>query len=116
MPGPWKKSDIGGEEKIDGKGEGKEVREPKRQGSLAIATSEQAEGWPRPATAALAVLHHYTDEMVGLAIPGFIIDLNGLAAIFDKSCLVWKTIAQAQDFGEDVADWMRKLEMEFFRF
>jgi hypothetical protein len=54
--------------------------------------------------------------MVGLAIPGFIIGLNGLAAIFDKSCLVWKTIAQAQDFGEDVADWMRKLEMEFFRF
>jgi hypothetical protein len=54
--------------------------------------------------------------MVNLEIPAFIIGLNGLAGIFDRSCLVWKTIVQAQNFGEDVADWMRKLEMEFFRF
>jgi len=48
MPRPWKDGDVGGEEKVDGKdgiGKGRDVREPKRQGSLAIATSEQAEGW-----------------------------------------------------------------------
>jgi hypothetical protein len=50
MPRPWKDSDVGGGdgEKVDGKdgkGKGREVREPKRQGSLAIATLEQAEGW-----------------------------------------------------------------------
>ena len=44
MPRPWKDGDVGGE-KVDGKGKGREVKEPKRQGSLAIATSEQAEGW-----------------------------------------------------------------------
>ena len=44
MPRPWKDGDIGGE-KVEGKGKGREVREPKRQGSLVIATSEQAEGW-----------------------------------------------------------------------
>ena len=31
-------------EKGDGKGKGSEMREPKRHGSLAIATLEQAEG------------------------------------------------------------------------
>jgi hypothetical protein len=54
MPRPWKGGggDVGGEEKEkekvdgkEGKGKGREVREPRRQGSLAIATSEQAEGW-----------------------------------------------------------------------
>jgi hypothetical protein len=47
MPRPWKDGDAGGE-KVDGKngkGKGRDVKEPKRQGSLAIATSEQAEGW-----------------------------------------------------------------------
>jgi hypothetical protein len=43
MPRPWKDGDAGGE-KVEGKGKGRDVREPKRQGSLAIATSEQAEG------------------------------------------------------------------------
>jgi hypothetical protein len=36
---------IVGGGKGDEKGKGSEVREPKRHGSLAIATSEQAEGW-----------------------------------------------------------------------
>jgi len=54
MPRPWKDGgggDVGSaalekEGVVKGKGrEGREVKEPKRQGSIAIATSEQAEGW-----------------------------------------------------------------------
>ena len=37
---PWKDGDAGGE-KVEGKG--REMREPKREGNLPIATSEQAE-------------------------------------------------------------------------
>ncbi|KIM89615.1 hypothetical protein PILCRDRAFT_812439 [Piloderma croceum F 1598] len=63
MPRPWKDGDVGGEEKIDGKdgkGKGREVGEPKRLGSLVIATLEQAEGWDvtrkRVAVAARSVI------------------------------------------------------------
>lgn len=54
--------------------------------------------------------------MSGLEIPSFIIGLGGLVAVFDKGFEVWRTICEAHDFGDDVADWMCKLEMEFFRF
>jgi len=54
--------------------------------------------------------------MSGLELPAFIIGLGGLASIFDHCFLIWRTIRQAQDFSEDIADWMRKLEMEFFHF
>ena len=48
MPRPWKDGDGGemekdGEIAKDGKGKGKE--KPKREGSIGVATSEQAEGW-----------------------------------------------------------------------
>ncbi|RSM06393.1 hypothetical protein CDV31_009167 [Fusarium ambrosium] len=54
--------------------------------------------------------------MSGLEIPSFIIGLGGLVAVFEKGFEVWRTIREANDFGDDVADWMCKLEMEFFRF
>ncbi|KAK5766387.1 hypothetical protein LTS12_003304 [Elasticomyces elasticus] len=54
--------------------------------------------------------------MSGLELPGFIIGLTALATVFDKTCVIWRTVADAQGFGDDVADWMRKLQMEFFRF
>lgn len=54
--------------------------------------------------------------MSGLEIPSFIIGLGGLVAVFEKGFEVWRTIREAHDFGDDVADWMCKLEMEFFRF
>ncbi|RSL88524.1 hypothetical protein CEP51_001680 [Fusarium floridanum] len=54
--------------------------------------------------------------MSGLEIPSFIIGLGGLVAVFEKGFEVWRTIREANDFGHDVADWMCKLEMEFFRF
>ncbi len=61
-------------------------------------------------------LRSLINAMSGLEIPGFVIGVGGLAAVFDKACLVWKTIAEAQDFGEDVASWLAQLEMEFYRF
>ncbi|KAF4341454.1 hypothetical protein FBEOM_4615 [Fusarium beomiforme] len=54
--------------------------------------------------------------MSGLEIPSFIIGLSGLIAVFEKGFEVWRVIRKADDFGDDVADWMCKLEMEFFRF
>jgi Prion-inhibition and propagation len=54
--------------------------------------------------------------MLCLEIPGFIIGLSGLAAVFHETCAVWKTISSASDYGEDVAKSMNKLEMEYFRF
>ncbi|RYP80977.1 hypothetical protein DL769_002194 [Monosporascus sp. CRB-8-3] len=54
--------------------------------------------------------------MTGLEIPAFIVGLSGLAAVFDKSCAIWRAIREAENFGEDVADRLRILEMEFFRF
>ncbi|KAJ4218841.1 hypothetical protein NW759_007992 [Fusarium solani] len=54
--------------------------------------------------------------MSGLENPSFIIGLGGLVAVFEKGFEVWRTIREAHDFGDDVADWMCKLEMEFFRF
>ncbi|KAL2686859.1 hypothetical protein Neosp_004401 [[Neocosmospora] mangrovei] len=54
--------------------------------------------------------------MSGLEIPSFLIGLGGLVAVFEKGFEVWRTIREAHDFGDDVADWMCKLEMEFFRF
>ncbi|KAF4436403.1 hypothetical protein FACUT_6463, partial [Fusarium acutatum] len=54
--------------------------------------------------------------MSGLEIPAFIIGLGGLITVFEKGFKVWRVIRRADDFGDDVADWMCKLEMEFFRF
>ncbi|RBQ78514.1 hypothetical protein FVER53590_07704 [Fusarium verticillioides] len=54
--------------------------------------------------------------MSGLEIPAFIIGLGGLISVFEKGFEVWRVIRRAEDFGDDVADWMCKLEMEFFRF
>ncbi|KAF5655487.1 hypothetical protein FCIRC_13890, partial [Fusarium circinatum] len=54
--------------------------------------------------------------MSGLEIPAFIIGLGGLISVFEKGFEVWRVIRRADDFGNDVADWMCKLEMEFFRF
>ncbi|USP75915.1 hypothetical protein yc1106_03189 [Curvularia clavata] len=54
--------------------------------------------------------------MTSLEIPAFIVGLSGLAAVFDKSCAIWRTIREAENFGEDVADRLRILEMEIFRF
>jgi hypothetical protein len=54
--------------------------------------------------------------MSGLEIPAFIIGLGGLISVFEKGFEVWLVIRRADDFGDDVADWICKLEMEFFRF
>ncbi|KAF5687896.1 hypothetical protein FDENT_5186 [Fusarium denticulatum] len=54
--------------------------------------------------------------MSGLEIPAFIIGLGGLISVFEKGFEVWRVIRRAEDFGDDIADWMCKLEMEFFRF
>ncbi|KAJ4262924.1 hypothetical protein NW762_006537 [Fusarium torreyae] len=54
--------------------------------------------------------------MSGLELPAFIIGLGGLIAVFEKGFEAWRVIQQAKGFGDDVADWMCKLEMEFFRF
>ncbi|KAF5588152.1 hypothetical protein FPANT_6684 [Fusarium pseudoanthophilum] len=54
--------------------------------------------------------------MSGLEIPAFIIGLGGLISVFEKGFEVWRVIRRADDFGDDIADWMCKLEMEFFRF
>ncbi|KAM0259915.1 hypothetical protein ACHAPA_010522 [Fusarium lateritium] len=54
--------------------------------------------------------------MSALEIPAFAVGLSGLIAVFEKGFEVWRVIAKASDFGDDVADWMCKLEMEFFRF
>jgi hypothetical protein len=54
--------------------------------------------------------------MSGLEIAGFIVGLGGLGSIFDRACLIWKTISQASEYGEDVANSMTKIQMEYFRF
>ena len=54
--------------------------------------------------------------MSGLELPGFVVGLSGLLAVFDKACVIWRTIAQAQEYGDDVARTMSKIEMEFFKF
>ncbi|KAF5246000.1 hypothetical protein FANTH_7090 [Fusarium anthophilum] len=54
--------------------------------------------------------------MSGLEIPAFIIGLGGLISVFEKGFEIWRVIRRADDFGDDIADWMCKLEMEFFRF
>ncbi|KFA53575.1 hypothetical protein S40293_09241 [Stachybotrys chartarum IBT 40293] len=51
-----------------------------------------------------------------MEVAGLIIGLSGIIACFEKSFFVWRTIREAENFGDDVADWMCKLEMEFFRF
>ena len=54
--------------------------------------------------------------MSGLELPSFIVGLTGLAAVFDKACAIWRTVAQAREYGEHIAKSMSKIEMEFFRF
>lgn len=49
-------------------------------------------------------------------VAGLVVGLSGLVAVFETSCKVWRTIRAASGFGDDVADSIRKLEMEFFRF
>lgn len=47
---------------------------------------------------------------------GFAVSLTGLITVFDKACEIWRAISAARDFGDDVEDSIRKLEIEFFRF
>ncbi|KAF4960304.1 hypothetical protein FSARC_10501 [Fusarium sarcochroum] len=54
--------------------------------------------------------------MSGLELPAFIVGLGGLIAVFEKGFEVWRVIQRAEGFGDDVAEWMCKLEMEFLRF
>ncbi|KAF3934661.1 hypothetical protein ABW20_dc0103615 [Dactylellina cionopaga] len=54
--------------------------------------------------------------MSGLEIPAFIVGLSNLIAVFEKTFLIWRTIRAAYGFGEDIADTLAMLEMEFFRF
>lgn len=54
--------------------------------------------------------------MTGLEIPAFVIGASGIATAFDKAFSIWKAIAQARDFGEDMAEWLYRLEFEFFKF
>lgn len=54
--------------------------------------------------------------MSGLEVPAFLVGLSGLVTVFEKGFEAWRVIAKASDFGEDVAEFMSKLEMEFFRF
>jgi hypothetical protein len=51
-----------------------------------------------------------------LEIPSFVVGLSGLVAVFDKACLIWRTLSIAKDFGRDVVLKMTVLEMEYFRF
>lgn len=46
----------------------------------------------------------------------FAVGLSGLISVFDKTCVVWRTIGAAKNFGDDVECSIRKLEIEFFRF
>lgn len=64
-------------------------------------------------------IHFYnppSTNMSGLEIPAFLVGLSGLVTVFEKGFEAWRVIAKASDFGEDVAEFMSKLEMEFFRF
>ncbi|KAM0548045.1 hypothetical protein ACHAPJ_010103 [Fusarium lateritium] len=54
--------------------------------------------------------------MSGLELPAFIIGLSGLISVFEKGFEVWRVIRRAEGFGDDVAECMCKLEMEFLRF
>ncbi len=49
-------------------------------------------------------------------VAGLVVGLGGLVSVFEASCKVWRNIRAASGFGDDVADSIRKLEMEFFRF
>jgi hypothetical protein len=51
-----------------------------------------------------------------LEIPSFLAGLSGFIAVFDKACVVWRTLSSAKDFGRDVVFKMTVLEMEYFRF
>lgn len=51
-----------------------------------------------------------------LEIPAFVIGLAGLTGVYDKICLIWKTLAQAANYGDDIADILTQVEMEYFRF
>lgn len=49
-------------------------------------------------------------------VVGFAVSLSGLIAVFATACDIWRTIATAKDFGDDVDGSIRKLEIEYFRF
>ncbi|KAK3899697.1 hypothetical protein C8A05DRAFT_36673 [Staphylotrichum tortipilum] len=51
-----------------------------------------------------------------LEIPAFVIGLAGVTGAYDKVCLIWKTLAQAANYGDDVAQILTQVEMEYFRF
>ncbi|KAF4428923.1 hypothetical protein F53441_14036 [Fusarium austroafricanum] len=54
--------------------------------------------------------------MSDLETSPFITGLSDLIAVPEKGFEVWRVIQKADDFGDDFAHWMCKLEMEFFRF
>lgn len=54
--------------------------------------------------------------MSGLELPAFVVGTSGLIVVFEKSFAVWRTVRAAHGFGEDVANILSMLEMEFFRF
>ncbi|KAL4899021.1 hypothetical protein BDW74DRAFT_119916 [Aspergillus multicolor] len=54
--------------------------------------------------------------MSGLELPAFIVGLSGLTAIFDKGFAIWRVLRDAQGFGQDIAEQLCILEMEYFRF
>ena len=51
-----------------------------------------------------------------LEIPAFVIGVGGLTAVYDKICAIWKTVAQAGDFGEEIATIFANIEMEYYKF
>jgi hypothetical protein len=51
-----------------------------------------------------------------LEIPAFVIGFAGLTAVYDKVCLVWKTLADAANYGDDIAETLAEVEMEYLKF
>jgi len=51
-----------------------------------------------------------------LEIPAFTIGVGGLTAVYDKICAIWKAIAEARDFGEDIPANFASIEMEYYKF
>ncbi|KAH7309908.1 hypothetical protein B0I35DRAFT_440806 [Stachybotrys elegans] len=54
--------------------------------------------------------------MSGLEVPAFVIGLSGLAAMVDKTLLLFQSLEESKSFGETMATITRKINWEFYRF
>ena len=51
-----------------------------------------------------------------MEVAGLVIGIAGLATVFETGCKIWLTVAKASQYGDNVANALSKLEMEFFKF